>query len=115
MLSTFRESKKGCSGESYSSLMFNSDVVQRWSAIVPTPSIGLIELGMATVGRFFAAQRGLTAVRHDVAVHEAGIGHFRSFGDARAHPMVNSYFASLSNWIVFLSGWSRTFRCVAVS
>jgi len=51
MLSTFGESKKGCSGESYSSLMFNSDLVQRWSAMVPIPAIGLIELGMATVGR----------------------------------------------------------------
>ncbi len=45
MLSTFGESKKGCSGESYSSLMFNSDLVQRWSAMVPIPAIGLIELG----------------------------------------------------------------------
>jgi len=52
MLSTFGESKKGCSGESYSSLMFNSDLVQCWSAMVPIPAIGLIELGMATVGRF---------------------------------------------------------------
>jgi hypothetical protein len=51
MLSTFGESKKGCSGESYSSLMFNSDLVQCWSAMVPIPAIGLIELGMATVGR----------------------------------------------------------------
>ena len=32
--------------------MFNSDLVQPWSAMVPIPAIELIELGMATVGRF---------------------------------------------------------------
>ena len=59
MLSTFGESKKGCSGESYSSLMFNSDLVQCWSAMVPIPAIGLIELGMATVGRFLPLSAAL--------------------------------------------------------